>query len=120
MAYQDAQVFLLCFNVGDPESLNMAVNKWYPEIRSHCPLTPVILIGCRADARNDLEIVSYLARAHKIPITTEQALLATEHIGAVTYIETTSAYASVQVTEAFELAAVAALGLLKKAAAKKV
>lgn len=27
LAYQDANVFLLCFNIGDPESLDVAVNK---------------------------------------------------------------------------------------------
>lgn len=27
LAYQDANVFLLCFNIGDPESLDGAINK---------------------------------------------------------------------------------------------
>lgn len=27
LAYQDANVFLLCFNVGDPEDLKLAINK---------------------------------------------------------------------------------------------
>lgn len=27
LAYQDANVFLLCFNIGDPESLDVAINK---------------------------------------------------------------------------------------------
>lgn len=27
LAYQDANVFLLCFNVGDPDDLKLAINK---------------------------------------------------------------------------------------------
>lgn len=44
-----------------------------------------------------------------------------KHISAVSYVETTSAYGSAAVTEAFEVAAEAALGLLnKKTTSKKV
>lgn len=44
-----------------------------------------------------------------------------KHISAVSYVETTSAYGSAAVTEAFEVAAEAALGLLnKKSTSKKV
>ncbi|KAG4068465.1 hypothetical protein HA402_004805 [Bradysia odoriphaga] len=112
LAYQDANVFLLCFNIGDPESLDLAVNKWYLEIRNHCASAPVILCGCRADARNDKETITYLAHAHKMPVTAEQALMASKHVSAVAYVETSSAYVSKAVPEAFELAAQAALGLL--------
>lgn len=54
-------------------------------------------------------------------ISTEQALMVAKHISAVSYVETTSAYGSAAVTEAFEVAAEAALGLLnKKTTSKKV
>lgn len=57
-----------------------------------------------------------------MPVSAEQALLASKHISAVAYVETTSAYVSKAVPEAFELAAEAALGLLnsKKNLPKKV
>lgn len=57
-----------------------------------------------------------------MPVTAEQALLASKHVSAVAYVETTSAYVSKAVPEAFELAAQAALGLLnsKKNLPKKV
>lgn len=54
-------------------------------------------------------------------ISTEQALMVAKHISAVSYVETTSAYGSAAVTEAFEVAAEAALGLMnKKSTSKKV
>lgn len=57
-----------------------------------------------------------------MPVSAEQALLASKHISAVAYVETASAYVSKAVPEAFELAAQAALGLLnsKKNIPKKV
>lgn len=69
-----------------------------------------------------METITYLAHAHKMPVSAEQALLASKHVSAVAYVETTSAYVSKAVPEAFELAAQAALGLLnsKKNLPKKV
>lgn len=100
----------------------LSLAQWYLEIRNHCASAPVILCGCRADARNDMETITYLAHAHKMPVSAEQALLASKHVSAVAYVETASAYVSKAVPEAFELAAQAALGLLnsKKNLPKKV
>lgn len=69
-----------------------------------------------------METVTYLAHAHKMPVSAEQALLASKHISAVAYVETASAYVSKAVPETFELAAQAALGMLnsKKNLPKKV
>ncbi|XP_068082859.1 ras-like GTP-binding protein rhoA [Anabrus simplex] len=114
LAYQDAKVFLLCFRVSDPDSLDNAVNKWYPEIRQHCDNTPVILCGCQNDLRNDIETISSLAKQRRMPVTSEQALAVSRQVGATTYVETSAKTASKAVRDAFEVAALAALGKLNK------
>lgn len=114
LAYQDAKIFLLCFRVSDPDSLDSAVNKWYPEIRQHCDNTPVILCGCQNDLRNDIETISALAKEHKIPVTSEQAVAVSRQVGATTYVETSSRTSAKAVKDAFEVAALAALGKLNK------
>lgn len=112
LAYQDANVFLLCFNIGDPESLNQTINKWYPEIRSHCQTTPIILCGCRSDSKEE----KYLSYTFQPTITTPVAhdLIRNtcKKISAVAYVETTALYSDLGVQEAFEVAAKASLGIL--------
>ncbi|RZF32719.1 hypothetical protein LSTR_LSTR005912 [Laodelphax striatellus] len=114
LAYQDVKVFLLCFRVSDPESLDNAIKKWYPEIRQHCESTPVILCGCQSDLRNDIETISILAKQHRIPVTSEQAVYASRQINATTYVETSSKTSVKGVRDAFEVALLAALGKLNK------
>lgn len=80
--------------------------QWYPEIRSHCSTTPVVLCGCRADARSDVETI--------LPITTEQAIKASQYITATAFAETSSSFVNQGVNEAFEVAAEAALDLLNE------
>ncbi|PSN51753.1 Rho-related GTP-binding protein RhoE [Blattella germanica] len=114
LAYQDAKVFLLCFRVSDPDSLENAVSKWHPEIRAHCEATPVILCGCQSDLRNDIETISSLAKQRRIPVTSEQAVSISRQVGATTYVETSAKTSSKAVKDAFEVAALAALGKLNK------
>lgn len=84
------------------------------EIKSHNANTPIILCGCRSDARNDIDTITYLAKAHKLPITPEQAKKACMHISAAGYVETSALYSNIVVPQAFELAAKAALGILNE------
>lgn len=74
----------------------------------------MVLCGCRADSRSDIEVISYLAHAHKLPITTEQAIKASQYITATAFAETSSSFANQGVNEAFEVAAEAALDLLNE------
>lgn len=108
LAYQDAQVFILCFSVVDPDSLELTIGKWLPEVRSHCPSTPIILCGCKADVRLNAEDTLYMNQA---AISRDQAALACQHIGAVAYVETCSRFSNPAVPEVFEIAAEAALGI---------
>lgn len=114
LAYQDANVFLLCFAISNPESLENTANKWYPELRQQCPNVPVILCGCQSDLRNDTETIYSLGKLKKSPVTAEQALTVSRHIGAITYVETSSKLCAQSVRDAFEVAALAALGKLNK------
>ena len=45
LSYPQTDVFVLCFSVIRPTLYKNITNKWMPEIRHHCPDTPVILCG---------------------------------------------------------------------------
>ncbi|CAF0847964.1 unnamed protein product [Didymodactylos carnosus] len=55
LSYPQTDVFVLCFSVVSPTSFTNITNKWIPEIRHHCPDTPVLLCGTKIDLREDKE-----------------------------------------------------------------
>ncbi|XP_054715878.1 ras-like GTP-binding protein rhoA [Uloborus diversus] len=114
LAYKDASVFLLCFSIGSPDSLDSTIKKWYPEIRQHSQNIPIILCGCQSDLRHDAETMRALAKIKKVPVTAEQALGVSRQIHATTYVESSSHSCSRSVRDAFEISALAALGKLNK------
>ena len=52
LAYPHTDVFIVCYSVNSPSSFKNVKAKWLPEIRSHCPSTPVVMVGTKADTRN--------------------------------------------------------------------
>ena len=46
--------------------------QWYPEVRHHCPNTPIILVGTKLDLRDDKDTVEKLKEKKLSPITYPQ------------------------------------------------
>lgn len=56
--------------VVSPASHENVRGKWFPEVKHHCPNTPVILVGTKIDLRDDPETQSKL-REKKLNIISE-------------------------------------------------
>lgn len=54
LAYSSADVFLVCFSIDDPISMDNALTKWIEEIDAHRPNAPKLFIGTKADYRCEL------------------------------------------------------------------
>ncbi|KAK3520241.1 hypothetical protein QTP70_019692, partial [Hemibagrus guttatus] len=82
-------VFLICFSLVSPASFEnvRAKDKWYPEVRHHCPNTPIILVGTKLDLRDDKDTIERLRDKKLSPITYPQGLAMAREIGAVKYLE---------------------------------
>ena len=46
--------------------------QWYPEVRHHCPATPIILVGTKLDLRDDKETLDKLKDKKLVPISYPQ------------------------------------------------
>ncbi|KAI5103006.1 ras-related C3 botulinum toxin substrate 1, partial [Silurus meridionalis] len=74
-------LFLICFSLVSPASFENVRVKWYPEVRHHCPNTPIILVGTKIDLREDKDTVDKLEEKKLTPITYSQGLAMAKEIG---------------------------------------
>ena len=87
LSYPQTDVFLVCFSVISPASFENVRAKWHPEVKHHCPGTPVLLIGTKMDLREDANTMSALKGKNMHPVTVQQAHALAKEIGAVKYLE---------------------------------
>ncbi|XP_065057302.1 uncharacterized protein LOC135685322 isoform X2 [Rhopilema esculentum] len=59
--FRVADIFLVCFDIGDPESFENVEDVWIPEIKYVAPETPFILVGCKNDLRTDASLDYFLS-----------------------------------------------------------
>ena len=100
LAYREADVFLLCYNISSPSSLFSAINHWVPDLRLQAPSTPIVLVGCQSDLRQSVTEV----------VSSPQALSMSQKIGAVMYVETSAKVSRRGVASVMEAAALTSLG----------
>ncbi|MEQ2207871.1 Rho GTPase protein rac1 [Xenoophorus captivus] len=87
LSYPQTDVFLICFSLVSPASFENVRAKWYPEVRHHCPKTPIILVGTKLDLRDDKDTVEKLKEKKLSPIIYPQGLAMAKEISAVKYLE---------------------------------
>jgi GTPase SAR1 family protein len=73
--------------VEDPESFENVQEKWFPEVRHFCPRAPVILVACKTDLREGLEIGESSTNQGQRIISKEEGEEMAKKIGASTYLE---------------------------------
>jgi small GTP-binding protein len=87
LSYPKTDIFMLCFSVVSPTSLNNIKNKWLPEIRAHCPETPFVVVGLKYDLRQNLEVQDKLRERGLAPVSTEDGQHLAQELGAAGYFE---------------------------------
>merc|ERR1719198_866554 len=73
LSYPQTDVFLICFSVISEASLKNVKSKWAPEINNHCPGTPIVLVGTKADLRDDPATKKQLQNKNMAMVSAEQA-----------------------------------------------
>ncbi|KIM27333.1 hypothetical protein M408DRAFT_330060 [Serendipita vermifera MAFF 305830] len=87
--YPDSSVVLLCFAIDDHTSLLNITRRWYPEIMAFrsVPKVPILLVGCKADLRDNVRERAAAVHSPRGLITTEEGHATAKAIGAVKYME---------------------------------
>ena len=87
LSYVGVQTVLICFNVDEPQSITNVIEKWTPEIRQFCVQSNIILVGCKIDLRDNLEIIHRLKQRGEKPIKTKTGKKVASKIRADAYVE---------------------------------
>ena len=87
LSYPQTDVFLVCFSVVNPTSLENVEFKWFKELQHHATNVPIILVGTKVDLRREKAIVSKLEEEGQSPVTEEQGEGMGSKIRAVKYLE---------------------------------
>ncbi|XP_032813809.2 rho-related GTP-binding protein RhoN-like, partial [Petromyzon marinus] len=114
LAYPDSDVVLICYDVARPETLDSVLKKWRVESHEFGASTKVLLIGCKADLRADLQTLLELSKQRCIPVTQEQGAAVARQLGAAAYVECSAKLSEDSVRDVFHMATLAALGRLPR------
>lgn len=86
LSYPYTDVFLLCFSLVYPPSLENIKSKWFPEVNHYCPNAPYLLVGTKQDLRDDPNFENKLCRK----ISYEEGLVMSKEIKSNGYLECSS------------------------------
>ena len=105
LSYPETDVFLVCFSVAAPASFENVMEKWFPELRHHCPDVPCMIVGTQVDLRDDPAVKARLAKQGLRPITREDGEKLARQLRAASYAEC-SALTQYKIKEIFDEASV--------------
>lgn len=103
LSYPGTNIFLICFSVVNPISLENVKEKWLPEVNHHCPNVPIILVGTKIDMRDDPAQIEKLKKQGLKPVTFEDGDAVRKQIKAEHYVEC-SAKTQTGIKEVFDKA----------------
>ncbi|KAJ3511725.1 hypothetical protein NM208_g15398 [Fusarium decemcellulare] len=87
LSYPQTDVFLVCFSVTSPASFENVREKWFPEVRHHCPGVPCLIVGTQVDLRDDPSVRDKLSKQKMAPVRREDGERMAKDLGAVKYVE---------------------------------
>ncbi|XP_041350423.1 ras-like GTP-binding protein rhoA [Gigantopelta aegis] len=87
VSYPNVDVIIMCFAIDNARSLSNILDRWYPEVRQYCPMCPIMLVGTKADTRNDPRTIQRLSSRKQVVLRPEQGRNMKDRIGALVYLE---------------------------------
>ncbi|KAH3744593.1 Rho GTPase [Pelomyxa schiedti] len=104
LAYPHTDLFMTCFSVMSPISYKNVKTKWWPEVTHYEPGARLLVVGTKADLRDNAEALATLQEEqHSEPLTPLQGEHLARDIKAEGYVEC-SALTRQGLNEVFETA----------------
>lgn len=94
-------VFMVCFSVTNPLSLQSVKKNWLTEIRILSPKASFILVGTKTDLREDQSTLEELQNKNERVISMLDGIKTAKEVGAKTYVECSAAN-NIGLKEVFE------------------
>jgi len=94
LSYPETDIFILCFSVDNPDSLDRIKERWLPEIRHVHTDSPFLALGTKVDLRNPSDTSEDYANTGKKNgpnfVNSEVGALLARSLGAAEYLECSS------------------------------
>lgn len=88
LIYPQADIFIVCFSLVSPQSLENVETIWLPEINQICQNKPFILSGVKSVLRDKYpERVEEFEKNGWVPVPTEKGEAMKTKVGALDYVE---------------------------------
>lgn len=87
LSYPQTDVFIICYSIIAPSSLDNVKSKWAPELQHHAPNVPRILVGTKSDLRQDTSAQQQLQSKGLSMVTIQDAEGVSREIGAKKHLE---------------------------------
>ncbi|TRY63752.1 hypothetical protein TCAL_03637 [Tigriopus californicus] len=107
LSYPNTDVFVICFSVVNPNSMENVKQKWATEIKKYYQ-APILLVGTQVDLRENANVKEKLTKSKQRPITKEQGERMAKQIKAFRYMEC-SAMTQEGLKDVFDEVVIAAL-----------
>lgn len=85
-----SDIFLVCFSVTDPQTLENVKTNWISELQTLTPDAPFILVGTKTDLREDVSVTEALKAQGTEPVSLLQGIKLAKRLGAREYVECSS------------------------------
>mmetsp|Transcript_69972 Transcript_69972/g.216342 ORF Transcript_69972/g.216342 Transcript_69972/m.216342 type:complete len:197 (-) Transcript_69972:241-831(-) len=87
LCYPQTDVFLICFSIADPSSIEKVRSKYHPEVKHWAPNTPFILVGTKGDLRDDTELQRLAKESGLEWVSPSRGQRTAKELGAYKYVE---------------------------------
>ena len=94
LTYKGCDAVIICFDLTDSATLESVESFWLPELKTHCPNTPLYITGCKRDAMcsDSADGMGCNCGGNCCTQTEKELLDIVERTGAVAYTECSAAY----------------------------
>ena len=88
--YQQTDVFVVCYDILRPQTLENVRSVWHPGAIKHEPNAQFVIIGTKFDVLQNVPVITTMARNGEYPVTARMAHDLGKEVGSYSHFQTSS------------------------------